>query len=66
MKLIKIGIAPQYQIRKRLLAIAKGDLKPKPSDPKIWFTSSQSLTQALRDPNHPLFDEFHRSSVKQN
>jgi predicted transcriptional regulator len=35
MKTIKIGIAPQEKIRERMLAIAKGLIKPKASDPKI-------------------------------
>ena len=39
MKVIKIGIASQEKIRERVLAIAKGEIKPKASDPKIWFTS---------------------------
>jgi hypothetical protein len=54
MKIIKIGIASQKDIRKRMLAIAKGDLKPKPSDPKIWFTSMRSLSQVLSDENRAL------------
>jgi predicted transcriptional regulator len=45
MKVIKIGIASQKHIRARILAIAKGDLKPKASDPKIWFISMSSLAQ---------------------
>jgi len=49
MKVIKIGIAPQEKIRERVLAIAKGELKPKASDPKIWFTSMRSLSQVLSD-----------------
>ena len=31
MKVIKIGIAPQEKIRERVLAIAKGEIKPKAS-----------------------------------
>jgi len=31
MKIIKIGIASQAEIRQRVLAIAKGELKPMPS-----------------------------------
>jgi len=46
MKVIKIGIASQEKIRERVLAIAKGEFKPKPSDPKIWFTSMRSLSHA--------------------
>ena len=39
MKAIVIGILPQERIRERMLAIAKGEYKPKPGEPKIWFTS---------------------------
>lgn len=35
MKIIKIGIASQQDIRARMLAIAKGELKPKAGDPKF-------------------------------
>jgi predicted transcriptional regulator len=54
MKIIKIGIASQKDIRARILAIAKGELKPKSGDPKIWFTSMRSLTQLLSDENRTL------------
>lgn len=61
MKTIKIGIAPQAKICERILAIAKGELKPKPSDPKIWFTSMRSLAQVLSDENRALLDMIHDS-----
>ncbi len=51
MKAVVIGILPQDRIRARLLAIARGDYKPKPSDPKIWFTSMQSLAEAVGEGN---------------
>ena len=51
MKVIRIGIAPQARIRERMLAIARGELKSKASDPKIWFTSMRSLSQVLSDEN---------------
>ena len=56
MKIIKVGIAPQEEIRERMLAIAKGEFKPKPSDPRIWFTSIRSLSQVLSDKNRSLLD----------
>ena len=56
MKVIKIGIASQEKIRARVLAIAKGEFKPKPSDPKIWFTSMHSLAQVLSDENRALLE----------
>lgn len=61
MKVVKIGIAPQEKIRERVLAIARGDLKPKPSDPKIWFTSMRSLSQVLSDENRALLEVIRTS-----
>ena len=61
MKVIKIGIASQAEIRQRILAIAKGELKVKSSDPKIWFTSMRSLAQVLSDENRALLDVIRSS-----
>lgn len=54
MKKIVIGIMPQEQIRARMLAIAKGEYKPKSGEPKIWFTSMKSLSEVLSDENRSL------------
>lgn len=54
MKSLVIGIMPQERIRQRVLAIARGDYKPKASDPKIWFTSMKSLAEVLSDENRAL------------
>lgn len=61
MKVIKIGIAPQEEIRKRVLAIASGKLKVKSTEPKIWFTSMRSLAQVLSDENRALLDVIRSS-----
>jgi predicted transcriptional regulator len=61
MKVIKIGIAPQEKIRERILAIAKGEYKPKSSEPKIWFTSMRSLSEVLSDENRALLDVIRTS-----
>ncbi len=53
-KVVSIGIMPQDKIRARVLAIAKGDYKPKPGEPKIWFTSMRSLAEVLSDENRSL------------
>ena len=53
-KRISIGIMPEDKIRERMLAIARGEYKPKPSDPKIWFTSMRSLAEVLSDENRAL------------
>ena len=54
MKTLVIGIMPQERIRKRALAIARGDYKPKASEPKVWFTSMKSLAEVLSDDNRAL------------
>lgn len=54
MKAIVIGVMPQAQIRARAIAIAKGEYKPKPGEPKIWFTSMRSLAEVLSDENRAL------------
>ena len=56
MKVVRIGILPQTEIRGRMLAIASGKLKPKSSDPRIWFTSMRSLSQVLSDENRALLE----------
>lgn len=54
MKKIVIGILPQDKIRERVYKIAKGEYKPKPGEPKIWFTSMKSLAEVLSDDNRAL------------
>jgi predicted transcriptional regulator len=54
MKKIVIGVMPQKQIRARALAIARGDYKPKPGEPKVWFTSMKSVAEVLSDANRAL------------
>ncbi len=54
MKAIVVGILPQDRIRERMLAIARGEYKPKPTEPKIWFTSMRSLAEILSDENRAL------------
>jgi predicted transcriptional regulator len=54
MKAIVVGILPQDRIRERVLAIARGEYKPKAAEPKIWFTSMRSLAEVLSDDNRAL------------
>ncbi|GAB4262560.1 MAG: hypothetical protein Kow0065_13330 [Methylomicrobium sp.] len=54
MSKVMIGIMSQEKMRERVLAIAKGEYKPKPSEPKIWFTSMRSLAEVLSDDNRAL------------
>ena len=54
MTAIVVGILPQNRIRERMLAIARGEYKPKAAEPKIWFTSMRSLAEVLSDDNRAL------------
>ena len=54
MKAIVIGILPQEKIRQRILAVTRGEYKPKPTERKIWFTSMRSLAEVLSDENRAL------------
>ncbi len=54
MKKMVIGIATQQAIRARALAIARGEHQPRPSEPKVWFTSMRSLAEVLSDDNRAL------------
>jgi len=51
---IKIGIMPKHEYVKRTIAIAKGQYKPQPNEPKIWFESMQSMAQVLSNENQEL------------
>ena len=37
-----------------MIAIAKGEYKPKAGEPKIWFTSMRSVAEVLSDQNRAL------------
>ena len=54
MKAIVIGIMPQDKIRERMLTIARGEYKPRPTEPKIWFASMRSLAEVLSDEDRAL------------
>ena len=54
MKTLKVGTASYDAIKARTLAIAKGELKPKASDPKVWFTSPESFAKLLSNRNRSL------------
>lgn len=52
--ILKVGILSRSEYRKRTVAIAKGEYKPKKDDPKIWFESLQSMAQVLSNDNQDL------------
>jgi predicted transcriptional regulator len=63
---IKVGIATPLELRERALQIARGERRRRPGEPKIWFTSLESLAKVLSEPNRKLLrviDERHPKSL---
>jgi predicted transcriptional regulator len=54
MKTLKIGIASHEEMKARKMAIARGELRPKAGEPKVWFTSTESFAKVLSDRNRAL------------
>jgi predicted transcriptional regulator len=68
MKPVKVGIMPFEQYKKYTIAIARGQIKPKKSDPKIWFDSIETCMQVLSTHNLnllKLIDEKKPESVEE-
>lgn len=60
-KILRIGIASREQMKARTLAIARGEHKPGPDEPKVWFTSMESLAQILSSKNTLLLEMIRRA-----
>lgn len=54
MTTLKIGIASAAEYKARTMAVARGELKPSPKAPKVWFTSIESMAKVLSDRNREL------------
>lgn len=54
MTTLKVGIADYEEMKARTIRIAKGEEKPAPDDPKVWFTSTESFAQILSSGNREL------------
>ena len=56
MKTLRIGIASMTDMKARMMAVARGELTVGPDEPKLWFTSIESLARVLSDKNRLLLD----------
>ena len=61
MNVLRIGIASREQQKARTLALARGELKPRENDPKVWFTSIESVAQVLSTKNKMLLEIIRKS-----
>jgi predicted transcriptional regulator len=48
---IQIGVLSQGELRKRTVAIARGELKVARHEPKLWFPSLEALSRVLTNEN---------------
>jgi len=60
-RVLRIGIASREQMKARTLAVARGELKLGANDPKVWFTSLESLAQVLSTKNQLLLELIRRT-----
>ena len=54
MTTLKVGIADYEEMKARSMRIARGEEKPAPGDPKVWFTSTESFAKVLSAGNREL------------
>ncbi|MBI1209652.1 MAG: helix-turn-helix domain-containing protein [Azospirillum sp.] len=55
-RVVKVGIATYEDQKARLMAIARGERKVDPDEPKIWFSSIESFAQVLSTKNQLLLE----------
>jgi predicted transcriptional regulator len=57
----RIGIASRDAMKARTLAVARGEHKRAADEPKVWFTSMESLAQVLSTKNTLLLELIRRA-----
>lgn len=53
-EVLRVGIAPYSEMKARTLAVARGERRVGPDEPRIWFTSLESFTRVLSERNRDL------------
>lgn len=54
MTTLRVGIASYEEMKARTLAVARGERRAEPGEPKIWFTSTESFAKILSARNREL------------
>lgn len=57
MKVLRIGVASVDEFKARTIAVVKGQRKVRAGEPKLWFSSAQSIGKLI-DQNWPLLQEI--------
>ncbi len=59
MTTLKVGIADPEEMKARTMRIARGEEKPAPGDPTVWFASTESFARLLSASNRELLHVIH-------
>lgn len=54
MTTLKVGIATYDEMKARTLAVARGERRVAPDEPKVWFTSTESFAKVMSAGNREL------------
>ncbi len=54
MTALKVGIASYEEMKARTMAVARGERRVAPGEPKVWFTSTESFAKVLSAGNRDL------------
>ena len=54
MTTLKVGIASYEDMKARTMAVARGEQRIAPDEPKVWFTSTESFAKVLSAGNRDL------------
>ncbi len=53
-RVLNVGVISAEDYKKRAIAIARGEYKPRKDEPKVWFESIKSMSQVLSSDNQAL------------
>jgi predicted transcriptional regulator len=53
-KTLRVGIASYEEMKARTMAVARGERRVVPAEPKVWFTSTESFAKVLSAGNRDL------------
>lgn len=59
MTALKVGIAEPEEMKARTMRIARGEEKPAPGEPTVWFPSTESFARLLSAGNRELLRIIH-------
>ncbi len=64
MSTLKIGIADPEEMKARTMRIVRGEEKPAPGDPTVWFASTMSFAKFLSPGNCDLLRIIHEQEPR--